>query len=421
MSRRVLVVGGGAAGMMAAIFAAGSGAQVTVVERNEKPGRKLMITGKGRCNVTNACDPGEFFSHVTSNPRFLYSSLAAFSAADAIAFFEASGVPLKTERGRRVFPQSDRASDIVDALVRRMRKAGVRLACDRIRGLEIRDGAVTAAIGERESYPCDACVVATGGLSYPLTGSTGDGYELARSAGHRVVPPRPSLVPLVAEGDFCRECMGLSLRNAGLTLYRGERAIYTDFGELLFTHFGLSGPVILSASARMEGPGPYRAEIDLKPALSRDQLDARLLREIAENPKREFRTMLRALLPAKMVEPFRALTGVPGEERVSEITREQRDRVRTLLKALPIRIVGTRPVEEAIVTAGGVDCREIDPKTMASRKLRGLYFAGEVMDVSAETGGFSLQIAFSTGRAAGVAAAAGAGGPKETPETNPKN
>ena len=405
MSRQIVVIGGGAAGMMAAITAAEAGARVTVVERNERPGRKLMITGKGRCNVTNACGREEFLSHVTSDPRFLYSALSAFPTERTVAFFEESGVPLKTERGKRVFPVSDRAVDVVDALHRRMERAGARLVHDRVTEICLSEGRVVSVKGEREQYPCDACILCTGGLSYPLTGSTGDGYDFARALGHTVTPLRASLSAVTSPDPLCGACMGLSLRNAGIRLERDGREIYTDFGEMLFTHFGLSGPVILSASTQMDKPGNYELHVDLKPALSPEQVDARLLREIGENPRKEFRSLLHALLPASLCEPFLGRTGIPGEKRCAEVSRAERERTGRLLKDLCIPLSGLRPVEEAIITAGGVSTREVDPKTMASKKAAGLFFAGEVLDVSAETGGFNLQIAFATGCAAGRAAA----------------
>ena len=406
MAKKVVVIGAGPAGMMASIAAANAGAEVTLIERNPRPGRKLSITGKGRCNVTNACEMREFLTHVTSDPRFLYSTLSAFSCSDVMQFVEELGVPLKVERGARVFPVSDRAQDVVDAFCAEMRRCSVRLVCDRATALEYDgDGRPASVICEAGRYPCDSVIVATGGCSYPLTGSTGDGYLLARAAGHTVVEPRPSLVPLVSPDRFCADCMGLSLRNVRVTLFREEKEIYSDFGEMLFTHFGLSGPCILSASTRMEKKGRYRVVIDLKPALSDAQLDARILREIDESPKRELRGLLRTLVPGKMLDPFIARFGFDGGKRSAELSRTDRENIIRALHELEIPVSGMRPIDEAIVTAGGVSTREIDPKTMQSRKIPGLYFAGEVMDVSAETGGYNLQIAFATGRAAGMAAA----------------
>ena len=391
--------------MMAALFAAEMGAKVCLIERNVRPGRKLAITGKGRCNVTNASDLREFLTHVTSDPRFLYSCLSAFDTAAVMQYVEELGVPLKVERGMRVFPVSDRALDVVDAFADALRRSGVQTVCDRACALKICDGRLQGVICEAGEYPCDACIVATGGKSYPLTGSTGDGYALAKCAGHTVTPLRPSLVPMVSPDPFCRECMGLSLRNVGVRLYLGDKELYSDFGEMLFTHFGLSGPCILSASTRMSESGNYRVVIDLKPALSDAQLDARILREIQENPKRELRGLMRTLLPGKMLDPFIARAKFDPCKRSAEISRQDRETMIASLRSLSIPISGLRPIEEAIVTAGGVSTREINPKTMQSKLLPGLFFAGEVMDVSAETGGYNLQIAFSTGRAAGIAAA----------------
>lgn len=406
MSKKIVVIGAGPAGMMAAITAAEAGAEVTILERNTRPGRKLAITGKGRCNVTNACEMREFLTHVTSDPRFLYSTLSAFSCADVMQFVEELGVPLKVERGARVFPVSDRAQDVVDAFCAEMRRHAVNLVCDRATALEYDcEGRPSAVVGEAGKYPCNAVIVATGGCSYPLTGSTGDGYIFARAAGHTVIEPRPSLVPLVSPDRFCADCMGLSLRNVRVTLFREDKEIYSDFGEMLFTHFGLSGPCILSASTRMEKKGRYRVVIDLKPALTDAQLDARILREIDESPRRELRGLLRTLVPGKMLDPFIVRNGFDANKRSAELSRGDREDIIRALRELTIPISGMRPIDEAIVTAGGVNTREIDPKTMESRKIKGLYFAGEVMDVSAETGGYNLQIAFATGRAAGIAAA----------------
>ncbi len=406
MAKKIVVIGAGPAGMMASIAAADAGAHVTLIERNVRPGRKLAITGKGRCNVTNACEMREFLTHVTSDPRFLYSTLSAFSCADVMQFVEGIGVPLKVERGARVFPVSDRAQDVVDAFCSEMRRRSVLLVCDRATALEYNsEGRPSAVVCEAGKYPCDAVIVATGGCSYPLTGSTGDGYTFARAAGHTVIAPRPSLVPLASPDKFCADCMGLSLRNVRVVLFCDDKVIYSDFGEMLFTHFGLSGPCILSASTRMEKKGRYRVIIDLKPALSDAQLDARILREINENPRRELHGLLRTLVPGKMLDPFIVRFGFDGSKRSAELSRADRDRIIRALRNLEIPISGMRPIDEAIVTAGGVSTREIDPKTMQSRKISGLYFAGEVMDVSAETGGYNLQIAFATGRAAGIAAA----------------
>lgn len=409
MRADVLVIGGGPAGMMAAIAAGELGASVRLLEPNERLGKKLNITGKGRCNLTNNCGQEQFLQSVPRNGKFLYSSCAQFDSCATMAFFEALGVPLKTERGNRVFPVSDRAFDVSAALERRMRQVGVQVVRDRAEALLIQEGALRGVRGRQRDYEAGGVIVATGGVSYPLTGSTGDGYRLAEQAGHTVIEPKGSLVPLCAAGDLCPKLQGLSLRNAALRVYEDKKMIYGDFGEMLFTHFGVSGPMVLSASAHMRNfdRKSYRLEIDLKPALDEQTLDRRLVSDFAQHANSDFINAFDGLLPRKLVEPFAELTGIPLRQKVRELTREQRRRVLTLMKALPIEITGPRPVAEAIVTAGGVSVKEIYPATMASKLLPGLYFAGEVLDVDAYTGGFNLQIAWSTGRAAGQAAARG--------------
>ena len=407
MKQQVVVIGGGAAGCMAALAAAERGAPVTLLERNPKLGRKLYITGKGRCNVTNDCSPREVLEHVPRNGRFLTSAVTRFPPEAVKAFFEGQGVPLKTERGNRVFPQSDRAADIIDALLRALRRAGVTIVQDRVLSLRREGEALLGVEGERGFYPCGAAVIATGGVSYPLTGSTGDGYALAQALGHTVVPPRPSLVPLVAEQAFCARMQGLSLRNVAVKVKNGKgKMVYAEQGELLFTHFGLSGPLILTASAHMRDfdNDHYRVLLDLKPALDEQPLDQRLLRDLGENANRDFRHVLEGLVPRLMVPVLAELAGIPLEEKAHSVTKAQRRRLLEALKCIPIDIAGPRPVEEAIITAGGVKTGEVDPSTMASKKAPGVYFAGEVLDVDAYTGGFNLQIAWSTGRAAGLAA-----------------
>ena len=407
MKQQVVVIGGGAAGCMAALAAAERGAPVTLLERNPKLGRKLYITGKGRCNVTNDCSPREVLEHVPRNGRFLTSAVTRFPPEAVKAFFEGQGVPLKTERGNRVFPQSDRAADIIDALLRALRRAGVTIVQDRALSLRREGEALLGVEGERGFYPCGAAVIATGGVSYPLTGSTGDGYALAQALGHTVVPPRPSLVPLVAEQAFCARMQGLSLRNVAVKVKNGKgKMVYAEQGELLFTHFGLSGPLILTASAHMRDfdNDHYRVLLDLKPALDEQPLDQRLLRDLGENANRDFRHVLEGLVPRLMVPVLAELAGIPLEEKAHSVTKAQRRRLLEALKCIPIDIAGPRPVEEAIITAGGVKTGEVDPSTMASKKAPGVYFAGEVLDVDAYTGGFNLQIAWSTGRAAGLAA-----------------
>ena len=403
----IIVIGGGAAGLMAAGTAAEQGANVTLFETNEKVGRKLFITGKGRCNVCNDCDAQEVLRNVPVNPRFLYSALGAFSPADVKAFFEEKGVALKTERGNRVFPVSDRASDIIDALFLWVRRTGVSIVHASVSDLIMQDGRVTGVRAGRKSWPADRVIVATGGASYPQTGSTGDGYRFAREAGHSVVPANPSLVPLVESGETCRSLMGLSLRNVQLTVFENEKKIYTDFGEMLFTHFGLSGPLVLSASAHMRhfGSKKYRVEIDLKPALDEKTLDDRLLRDFEKYANRDFSHALDDLLPRSMIPVVIKRSGIPGDEKVHSVTKQQRHALLNILKHFTIDIACKAPVEDAIVTSGGVKVREVDPATMESKLVRGLYFAGEVLDVDAYTGGFNLQIAWATGRAAGLAAA----------------
>ena len=405
----VLVAGGGPAGMMAAITAAESGAQVVLLEPMSRLGKKLNITGKGRCNLTNNCALEELLANVPQNGRFLYSAFSKFTSQDVMAFFEALGVPLKTERGNRVFPVSDRSFDISGALERRLKQLGVSICRDRVTALILADGAVTGAKGEREVYQANALVIATGGVSYPLTGSTGDGYRLAADLGHTIVPPKPSLIPLVEAGGDCAGMQGLSLRNVSLTVYEGEKRCFQDFGELLFTHFGLSGPLVLSASAHMRrmGEKTYRAEIDLKPALDPQTLDRRLLGDFEKHHNSDFINALDDLLPKKMIPTVVRRSGIDPRAKVHSITREQRLGLVELLKHFTIPIAGTRPVEEAIVTSGGVAVREVNPSTMASRLVSGLYFAGEVLDVDAYTGGFNLQIAWSTGHLAGQSAAWG--------------
>ena len=405
--KHIIIVGGGAAGLMAAGSAAERGAQVPLFEKNPRPGRKLIITGKGRCNVTNNCDVPTVLANVPTNPRFLYSALGGCSPADIIAFFEGEGVPLKTERGSRVFPVSDRAMDIVDALSRWARRVGVRLVHTPVEGISVSGGcAVGVRAGGRE-YPSDAVILATGGASYPLTGSNGDGYRFAKACGHTVVPPHPSLVPLVEDGSTCAALMGLSLKNVQLTAFENDKRIFSDFGELLFTHFGLSGPLTLSASAHMRhfGSKSYRVEIDLKPALDEKTLDKRLLSDFAAHRNNDFINALGDLLPRKLIPAVVELSGIDPRCKVHSVTRAGRASLLRVLKAFPVKISGARPLAEAIVTSGGVNVKEISPKTMESKKCPGLYFAGELIDVDAYTGGFNLQIAWATGRLAGRSAA----------------
>ena len=393
--------------MMAAISAAERGGEVLLLEPNERLGKKLNITGKGRCNVTNNGDAQTLLANIPCNGKFLYSAFSRFDGRDTMAFFEDLGVPLKTERGNRVFPVSDRAFDISAALERRLRDLGVPILRDRAAALEIREGAVRAAAGERRRYEAEAVILATGGVSYPATGSTGEGHRLAALAGHTITPLRGSLVPLEGEGGDCARMQGLSLRNVGVAVYENDKKIYTDFGELLFTHFGVSGPMALSASAHMRqfGKKTYRLELDLKPALDRQALDKRLLSDFAKYANHDFCNALSDLLPQKMIPVAVERSGIPPRQKVHEITREQRRELLEVLKGFSIPIAGPRPVADAIVTSGGVKVEEVDPKTMESKYIKGLYFAGEILDTDAYTGGFNLQIAWATGRAAGFAAA----------------
>lgn len=402
----VIVVGGGAAGCMAALAAAEQGAHVLLLERNAKIGRKLYITGKGRCNVTNHCDIEACMANIPHNGRFLYSALSQFGPEDTEVFFERLGVPLKVERGNRVFPQSDRAADIIDALLMALRRAGVDLVQDRAISLTFVDGAVTGVRGEKGSYPCKAVILATGGLSYPATGSTGDGYDLARSAGHTIQPCRGSLVPLEAED--CAPMQGLSLRNVELKVTtKSGKVVFREQGELLFTHFGLSGPLVLSASAHMREPDTecYLAYIDLKPALDMETLDRRLVRELTEGANKDLHHVLETLEPKSLIPLVLKRTGLSGELKANGVTKPQRRQLAEVIKGLCFPIRGLRPVEEAIVTSGGVTVKEISPKDMGSKCCKGLYLAGEILDVDAYTGGFNLQIAWSTGHVAGYGAA----------------
>ncbi len=405
----ILVAGGGAAGMLAALFAARSGASVTLLERNEKLGKKLYITGKGRCNLTNDCSLEEFLRQVPRNPRFLYGALNRFGPRDMMALLEEAGCPVQVQRGQRVFPQSEKASDVIRALARLMERAGVQVRLNsRIRSLAMGEGRVTGLTLEGgETLFADAVILALGGQSYPMTGSTGDGYALAREAGHRVLPPEAVLSALETSEDWPRTLQGLALKNVRLTLRYGRKTLYTELGEMLFTHFGISGPLTLEMSCHLP-PALAQAQVtlDLKPGLTPEQLDLRLQRDFAAQPRKQLQNVLPGLLPLRLSALFPDLAGVSGLRACGQITREERERLGAALKALPLTISARRPLAEAIVTRGGVDVKEIQPATMASKLLPGLYFAGEMIDVDAHTGGFNLQIAFSTGALAGVSAAA---------------
>ena len=399
----LVVIGGGPAGMMCAAMAARRGLSVILLDRNLQLGRKLRITGKGRCNLTNACDTRTFMANIPGDGRFLYSAMSRFGTAEVMAFFESLGVKLKVERGNRVFPVSDDANEIADALAAYCREQGVALRRCSAREIELRDGAVCAVTTDRGRIPCRAAALCTGGMSYPKTGSDGTGYRLAEACGHTLVPPRPSLVPLESDDGWCAEMQGFSLKNVVLTAYEDGKPVFRELGEMLFTHFGVSGPLVLSASAKLRhlDSAACRLEIDLKPALDEQKLDARLLRDIEENPKRSFHSLLGGLAGRSMVPVLIRLSGIPGETRCSSLTREQRYRLIGLLKAFPVSIRGPRPIDEAIVTAGGVCTKEVNPRSMESKLVRGLYFAGEVLDLDAYTGGFNLQIAWCTGYVAG--------------------
>ncbi len=408
MTQELIVIGGGAAGMMAALSAAKKGTRVTLLERNPKLGRKLYITGKGRCNLTNDCTVEEALASVPRNSRFLFSAMTRFPPRAVMAYFENLGIPLKTERGNRVFPVSDKAADVIDALFFALRRAGVSIVEDRAVAIEVKDGKVQGVKGEHGGYSCKAVILATGGASYPLTGSTGDGYGFAEAMGHTIVSPKASLVALNSPDGDCAAMQGLSLRNVAIQVKgRKGKALYKDQGELLFTHFGLSGPLILSASAHMRdfGKEQYSVVIDLKPALDEQKLDQRLLREFGDNPNRDFGNLLGELVPRLMIPVLIRRTGIPSNTKANSVTKVHRRRLLEELKGFTVPVDGTRPVTEAIITSGGVKVGEIDPHTMASRKVEGLFFAGELIDVDAYTGGFNLQIAWCTGRAAGEGAA----------------
>ena len=404
---RVAVIGGGAAGMMAAIAAAEHGHQVQLFEKNEKLGKKIYITGKGRCNVTNACDTEELFAAVVHNPKFLYSSFYSFTNRDIMELVEKNGCPLKTERGGRVFPVSDKSSDVIRALTVCLKNAGVQVRLyEEVDSVETGDGGVSGIrlkkTGER--IPADAVIVATGGLSYPSTGSTGDGYRFAEKTGHKVTDLSPALVPFETAEPVVKELQGLSLKNIQARILKGKKVIYEEFGEMLFTHFGVSGPVLLSASsygAAQLKKGPLTLSLDLKPALSEEQLDARILRDFEEQKNKQYKNSLSRLLPAKMIPVIVERSGIDPYKKINEITREERRRIVQAVKDFRLTLTGLRGYKEAIITQGGVSVREINPSTMESKLVKGLYFAGEVLDLDAVTGGYNLQIAWSTGYLAG--------------------
>ncbi len=400
-----IIVGGGAAGMMAAITAAGLGKSTLLLEKMNRCGRKISITGKGRCNVTNNCTSDDFFANIPTNPRFLYSAYAGFNSQDCMDFFERLGVPLKTERGNRVFPVSDKAEDIVRALEQGCEDYGVNRIFSKVTEIITEDGAVKGVKCGSRTYFAPSVLIATGGKSYPGTGSDGDGYRFAEELGHTVTDIKPSLVPIESDDDYCREMMGLSLKNVVLTLKDTvkNKVVFSEMGEMLFTHFGVSGPLVLSASSHIPQveSGRYIFYIDLKPALDEKKLDERILRDFKEIPNRIFANSLSKLLPSKMIPTVVELSCIDGEKQVNSVTKQERQRLVSLLKAFPVHIRSFRPIAEAIVTSGGVKVSEVSPKTMESKLVKGLYFAGEILDVDGYTGGFNLQIAFSTGCLAG--------------------
>ncbi len=411
MSNKVIVVGAGAAGTMAAGTAAENGAEVLLLERNDKIGRKVMITGKGRCNVTNNIgdDVQNFISNIPGNGRFLFSAYSSFNSQDVIYFFEDYGVRLKVERGNRVFPESDKAVDIVDALNSYITDMGVQRKTERVVGLLTDDNCVKGVITDHgNKYCADSVVIATGGLSYPKTGSSGDGYKLAESVGHTITTLRPSLSALLCREGICSECMGLSLKNVSIKVVdtKKKKEIYDDFGEMLFTHFGVSGPMILSASAHMRDMEKERYEIfiDLKPALSHEKLDARILRDFSDNTNKSISNVLALLLPKSLISPVLRLAHIKQSEKINQVTKEMRKNLVDTIKSLKLTVIGFNDISEAIVTSGGVKVSEINPKTMESKICKGLYFAGEIIDCDGYTGGFNLQIAFSTGHLAGISA-----------------
>lgn len=405
---KILIIGGGAAGMMASVFAARNGHEVHIFEKNEKTGKKLYITGKGRCNLTNACEMDALFAGVCSNEKFLYSAFYGFTNRDAMNFFEDAGVKLKVERGNRVFPESDRSADVLDGLRRQMKQAGVQVHLHTaVTDILTEQGRVAGiCLADGRQIPGDAVFTATGGLSYASTGSTGDGFRFAEKLGHKVTPCQPSLVPFNIREAFVKELQGLSLKNVEIRIRNGKKELYREFGEMLFTHFGVSGPLILTASSyvgKLAAKQELTLVLDLKPALTLEQLDQRLLREFADHKNKAFKNAVSGLFPARLTPVMISLGGIDPDKKVHEISREERQRFLRLIKNLEMTITGLRGFEEAIITRGGVSVKEIHPSTMESRLISGLYFIGEVLDLDAVTGGFNLQIAWSTAYAAGNA------------------
>lgn len=408
--KKVIIVGAGAAGMMAAVSALKVGADVTLIEQNNILGKKIRITGKGRCNVTNDCTPQEFIQNVPTNGKFLYSAINQFTAYDTMKFFEENHIPLKVERGNRVFPSSDKSIDIIKAFTRALEHVNCKILHKKVKSLIVEDSFCRGIITESgEKILADSVILATGGVSYPGTGSTGDGVIFAKSLGHKIIDLKPSLVPLVSSDYFCKELQGLSLKNVAIRIFDNQKNsfIYKDFGEMIFTHFGVSGPVILSASAHMKNMNlkKFILFIDFKPALDINTLDKRLLKDFSKNINKDYINSLDELLPKKLIPVIVKMSGIPPRTKCNKITKEQRINLINLLKNFKVTIDSFRPIKEAIVTSGGVSTKEINPKTMESKLIKSLYFAGEIIDVDAYTGGFNLQIAFSTGFLAGLSAA----------------
>lgn len=412
--KNIIVIGGGAAGMMAAVAAAGQGHKVCLIEKNEKLGKKLFITGKGRCNVTNAGDMETLFANICTNEKFLYSAFYGYDNQAVMTFLKEAGCPLKIERGDRVFPVSDHSSDVISAFSRQLKKLSVEVLLNtEVTSVLTEENQFTAIkLKNGRTINADACIVCTGGISYPSTGSTGDGYRFAEENGHRLVEPKPALVPLETKEEWCRELMGLALKNVSVRLMKGKKEIYQGVGEMLFTHFGVSGPLILSASSfyvKQQGKKGKADEdvkvfIDLKPALTVEQLDKRILRDFEESKNKQFKNALNGLFPTRLIPVMIALSGIDPDKRVNEITKAERQSFAALIKAVPLTVTGTRSFAEAIITQGGISVKDINPSTMESKIVKNLYFAGEVLDLDAMTGGFNLQIAWSTGHLAGESA-----------------
>lgn len=400
----VIIIGGGAAGAMAGVYCGMYGKKTVIFEPNGKIGKKLAITGKGRCNLTNNCSNDQIMKNIPVNSKFLYSAFSQYSVEEVMDFFEQSGVPLKTERGNRVFPKSDKAADIIYALEKNLKSFGVKLIKERVTKIITENGVCTGVEAGGKTYKSRSVLVATGGKSYPLTGSTGDGYKLAENVGHTITKLKPSLVPIECNEKYCADMMGLSLRNVTLSLFDKDKKIYSELGEMLFTHFGISGPLVLTASSHIREmqPNRYKMLIDLKPGLTMQQLDARIIRDFDENINKIFGNSISKLLPAKIIPTIVRLSGIEGERKINQITKEERQNFAYLIKNFPLTVKGFRPIEEAIITSGGISVKEINPKTMESKLISGLFFAGEIIDVDGYTGGFNLQIAFSTAYAAAV-------------------